>query len=285
MVNSNGISVSQDRMYVQTGFADNLLGQMRRKLESTGLWNKALVIVTADHGISFEGNGVPQRQADKRAMGEVANPPLFIKYPGQKQGEVSRKHSMTLDIVPTIGKTLGVGDMYKTDGIPLQGPVPNRPITITDPNGNLYTSNVPTMVRQRDQAIARADQRLGTGPFYTLGPAPQLIGQPVKPVPPGTADALLDEPDLGKAYDPGDDLVPMFITGTWNGTVPNAPKKAPLFAIAINGKVEGTARPFNFDGQVHWGAIVSPASLHPGKNMIGIYQVQGKRLIPLGGNS
>ena len=106
MVNSNGITVSQSRMYVQTGFADRLLGQMRRKLESMGLWNKALVIVTADHGISFQGDGVPQRQADKRAMGEVANPPLFIKYPGQRKGVVSRKHSMTLDIVPTIAKTL-----------------------------------------------------------------------------------------------------------------------------------------------------------------------------------
>ena len=284
MVNSNGIAVSQDRMYVQTGFADKLLGQMRRKLESMGLWDKALVIVTADHGISFEGNGVPQRQADKRAMGEVANPPLFIKYPGQKQGKVSPKHSMTLDIVPTIGKTLGVAGMYKTDGVPLQGPVPNRPITITDPKGNLYESNVPTMVRQRDKAISRADQRLGTGPFYTLGPAPQLIGRAVKPVPPGTTDALLDEPDLAKAYDPGEDLVPMFITGTWNGTVPKAPKKAPLFAIAMNGKVEGTARPFNFDGQVHWGALINPASVHPGKNTIGVYRVNGKKLVPLGGN-
>jgi hypothetical protein len=140
------------------------------------------------------------------------------------------------------------------------------------------------MVRQRDKAISRADQRLGTGPFYTLGPAPQLIGRAVKPVPPGTTDALLDEPDLAKAYDPGEDLVPMFITGTWNGTIPKAPKKAPLFAIAMNGKVEGTARPFNFDGQVHWGALINPASVHPGKNTIGVYRVNGKKLVPLGGN-
>jgi hypothetical protein len=284
MVNSNGISVSQDRMYIQTGFADKLLGQMRRKLVSMGLWNKAIVVVTADHGISFEGNGVPQRQADKRAMGEVANPPLFIKYPGQKKGVVSPKHSMTLDIVPTIAKAVGVDDLYDTTGVPLQGPVPKRPVTITDPEGKLYTSNVATMVKQRNQAIARADQRLGTGPFYTLGPAPKLIGRRVAPVPGGVHDALLDEPDLGKDYDPGDDLVPMFITGTWNGTVPAAPKRAPLFAIAINGTVQATARPFNFDGQVHWGGLVNPASIHKGKNRIGIYRVQGTKLLPLGGN-
>ena len=285
MVNSNGITVSQSRMYVQTGFADRLLGQMRRKLVKLGLWNKALFIVTADHGISFEGNGVPQRQADKRAMGEVANPPLFIKYPGQKKGVISLKHSMTLDLVPTIGKTLGVGQMYKTDGVPLQGPVPKREVTITDPEGNLFTVGLGEMIRQRRAAIARADARLGTGGFYTLGPAPQLIGRRVAPVPPGTADVLLDEPDIGKDYDPGEDLIPMFITGTWNGSVPAAPKRAPVFAIAVNGRVQATARPFSFDGAVHWGALVNPASIHQGKNQIGIYRVAGKRLIPLGGNS
>ena len=284
MVNSNGIAVSQSRMYVQTGFADRVLGDLRRKLESEGLWDKAIVVVTADHGISFEGRGVPQRQADERAMGEVANPPLFIKYPGQKKGSVSPKHSMTLDIVPTIAKAVGVKDPYEADGVPLQGPVPDRDVTVTDPKGNETSVTLEEMVRQRNAAIARANQRMGTGAFYTLGPAPQLIGRKVAPVPKGTAEALLDEPTLGKGYDPGEDLVPMFITGTWNGTVPAAPNKAPIFAIAVNGSVQATARPFNFDGRVHWGALVNPASLKTGKNRIGIYRLQGKRLVPLGGN-
>ena len=104
------------------------------------------------------------------------------------------------------------------------------------------------------------------------------------PVPPDTSEVLLDEPDLGKAYDPGKDLIPMFVTGTWSGSVPAAPKKAPLFAIAINGTVQATARPFSFNEAVRWGALVNPASLRQGKNRIGIYRVQGKRLIPLGAN-
>ena len=284
MVNANGIAVSQSRMYVQTGYADRMLGDLRRKLETQGLWDEAIVVVTADHGISFEGNGVPQRQADERAMGEVANPPLFIKYPGQKKGVISDKHSMTLDIVPTIAKAVGVKEPYETDGVPLQGPVPAREVTVTDPKGNETSVSLEEMIRQRNAAIARADQRMGTGGFYTLGPAPQLIGRTVPPVPEGTAEVLLDEPDLGRAYDPGEDLVPMFITGTWNGAVPAAPKQAPVFAIAVNGTVEASARPFNFDGRVHWGALVRPDSLHQGKNTIGIYRLNGNRLVPLGGN-
>lgn len=284
MVNSNGITVSQSRMYVQTGYADNLLGQLRQRLEATGLWDRAIVVVTADHGISFEGRGVPQRQADRRAMGEVANPPLFIKYPGQTKGTVSPKHSMSLDILPTVARAAGVKALYETDGVPLQGPVPLRKVTVTDPRGNLYTVSLAEMIRQRKAAIRRANDRMGTGGFYTLGPAPELIGRRVKPVPAGTAEALLDEPDLGKAYDPGEDLIPMFITGTWDGTVPAAPKKAPVFAIAVNGTVEATTRPFSFNEAVRWGALVNPASLRQGKNRIGIYRVDRKRLTPLGSN-
>ena len=81
--------------------------------------------------------------------------------------------------------------------------MPKREVTITDPEGNLFTVGLGEMIRQRRAAIARADARLGTGGFYTLGPAPQLIGRRVAPVPPGTADVLLDEPDIGKDYDPG----------------------------------------------------------------------------------
>ncbi len=285
MVNSNGIAVSQYRMYVQTGYADLLLGQMRRKLETLGIWDKAIVIVTADHGISFEGAGVPQRQADDRAMGEVANPPLFIKYPGQQHGLVSREHSTTLDIVPTIARAVGVTDIYETDGVPLQGPVPARDVTITDPEGNHFTVTPGEMIRQRNAAIDRANERLGTGPFYTLGPAPLLLGRKVRPVPAGTADVLLDEPDLGKAYDPGVDLIPMFVSGSWNQPVPAGPRRAPVFAIAINGKIRGTTRPFTLDGTTRWGTLINPASLKQGKNRIGIYRLAGKRLIPLGGNT
>ena len=41
------------RHILQAGFTDKLLGQLMARLKATGIWNKALVIVTADHGVSF----------------------------------------------------------------------------------------------------------------------------------------------------------------------------------------------------------------------------------------
>ena len=77
----------------------------------------------------------------------------------------------------------------------------------------------------------------------------------------------------------------MFITGTWNGSVPAAQKRAPVFAIAINGRVQATARPFGFDGAVHWAPGqpgLDPPGQEPNRHLPGRRQPPDP---PLGGNA
>ncbi len=284
LVDGNGIATSQARMLTQTAYADDVLGQIRHRLEKSGLWDKAIVVVSADHGISFEGDGVEQRRLNPRAMGDVANPPLFIKYPGQKKGQVSLTHSMTLDIVPTIARAVRVKNPYRTDGLPLQGEIPSRQIKVTDTKGGTLTADEATMIRQRAESIARANERLGTGPIYTLGPAPELLGRPAPAVPSGSSGAQLDDPSLWQNYKPGRDRIPMFITGRTAAPAPSDPADAPVIAVAVDGVIRGTGKVFEFKGATRFGALVDPKSLRPGANRIGIYQVEGDRLTPLGGN-
>ena len=279
-VDNNGVATSQTRMYTQTGYADTIVGQVKKQLVKDGLWDKAMVIFTADHGISFEGEPVPQRQADDKAMGDVANPPLFIKYPGQKVGKVVTKHSMTLDIVPTIAETLGLKLNYEPDGVPLQGPVPDRPVEVTDINNKVYSVSVDEMEKQRDAGILRTNKRLGTGPIYTLGPAPQLLGKPAPAVPSSAVGGTLDDEDMYADYQPDKDLIPMFITGTTDDSVPTGA----LIAIGVNGKIRGTAKTFDFESADHFGAVVDPSSLKAGANKITLYEVKGKKFVPIGGN-
>lgn len=286
LVDSNGVATAQARMYTQTGFADQLVGELERTLRRKDLWDDAIVVVTADHGVSFEGGDVPQRMVDEKAMGEVANPPLFIKYPGQDKGSTSDVHSMTLDILPTIATAVKGASGQEFDGVPLQnGQVPDRPITVKDIKNRPTSVDLQEMIAQRDQAIQRADERLGTGPFYTLGPAPKLIGQKVPSVPAGTASATLDAPDLWDDVNPGRQPVPMNVTGTLGDEV----RPGSMIAVAVNGRIRGTARSFGFDGAQRFGTLIDPASLKPGRNTIGIYGVDGTRLTnlsfqPLGGN-
>lgn len=284
LVDSNGISTAQARMYTQTGYADHILGATVKRLTRLGLWDRAMVVVAADHGISFKGGPVPQRRIDRRAMGEVANPPLFIKYPGQKQGEVSLKPSQTVDIMPTIAKALHVRRPYRMDGVPLQGPVPDRKVEVYDFQGNEATAPLSTVVRQRRAAINTANERLGTGPIYTLGAAPELIGRRVPPVPPTATDARLDTPDLWNRSWTRNPRLPLFVTGTVTGSDSASGRPGALIAIALNGRIRGTGRTFAFQGEVHFGALIDPSSLRPGHNTVGIYEVGPNGTAPLGGN-
>ena len=49
------------RHLLQVGYTDQLLGTFIARLHKVGLWDKALVIVTPDHGISFRGGDLRRR--------------------------------------------------------------------------------------------------------------------------------------------------------------------------------------------------------------------------------
>jgi arylsulfatase A-like enzyme len=88
-------------------FTDRLLGTFLRRLHGTGLWDKAVVVVTADHGVSFRGGDL-RRHPTKTNLAELAFTPLFIRVPGQEQARVVDAHVQTLDILPTLADALGV---------------------------------------------------------------------------------------------------------------------------------------------------------------------------------
>lgn len=282
LVGENGLAYTQQRHLVQTGYADTLLGKIISRIKKHDAWDKSMVIVTADHGVSFQGHGVPKRRAGLESMGEVANPPLFIKYPGQKKGTIDPAHSMTLDVVPTIAKELDVKGMYETEGVPLQdGDPPDREITVAGVDGPDFSISIEDLIKQRDEAVALKARRQGTGPLYTLGPVPGLIGKPAPPVPEGADVATLDSPEKWDAYSPGSGgRVPMNVTGELAGL-----PSGTTIAVGVNGKIRGTGRSFAFEGPMRFGTLVDPATLVEGRNEITVYKVgPDNSLTPLGSN-
>ena len=79
------IQQKYQRHLLQLEFTDRLLGRVLDKLHATGIYDRSLIVVTADHGESFgrPGNG---RQFDRRTVGDIALKPLFVKLPFQHAG-------------------------------------------------------------------------------------------------------------------------------------------------------------------------------------------------------
>jgi hypothetical protein len=282
-VGSAGIASAQQRHYLQTGYADRLIGLMIQRLKRSGIWDRAMVVVTADHGISFQGEAIYRRIAKKVNLGTVANSPLFIKYPGQRRGKISPVLTETVDIVPTIAQQLGITNAYKMQGRPVSEAPRAGLVSVANAQGEVVRIPLARMIRQRRVAREQAEFRLGSGGIFSLGPEPELLGRPAPPlssgIPSGFSATLEHVGDLEEVNPDGEEI-PAFIAGELEGPEPGS-----LIAIAVDGRVAATARAFLDDGTLSYGAVIPPRLLRRGRNPIGIYLAgPGSALVPLGGN-
>lgn len=97
------INVSYHNYLQQSAYAGVLLGKIIDVLKDAGLYDKSLVIVTADHGVSYSAEGLNRREPDaQESLANIVSVPLFIKYPFQADGNVKKTFVSILDIAPTI---------------------------------------------------------------------------------------------------------------------------------------------------------------------------------------
>ncbi len=99
-------------------------------LKATARWDKTMLIVTADHGITFVP-GASARDtidfANSAAVDDIYRIPLFIKMPGQSNGAIDDCPATVLDIVPTVASRLGAVPDWPVAGADLARGCPERP--------------------------------------------------------------------------------------------------------------------------------------------------------------
>ena len=124
----------------QTRYADQLLGTLLKKLRDTGLYDRALIAVTADHGASFKA-GTSFRAVGKDNYHDILSIPLIIKLPHQSKAKIDDRAAQTIDILPTIAAILGINLPFPVDGQSLLGQPadPEKPRTVIDKKGRILT--------------------------------------------------------------------------------------------------------------------------------------------------
>jgi hypothetical protein len=139
------------RYLQQLGLVDKLVGELVERLKRTGLFDRALIVVAADHGVSFRA-GESRRNVSARNIGEIAGVPLLIKAPGQPRGRIVDSTATTEDILPTIGFHLGA--RWSAGGRALQEASGSSSVSVAGENGPVTVSHE-EFVRLRDQAADR----------------------------------------------------------------------------------------------------------------------------------
>jgi hypothetical protein len=139
------------RYLKQLGLVDKLVGELVGRLKRIGLFDRALVVVTADHGVSFQA-GESRRNVGVKNIGEIAGMPLLIKAPGQRRGRIVDSAATTEDILPTIGSLLGA--RWSAGGRSLENASGSARVTVSGENGPV-TVSFGGFIRLRNQAADR----------------------------------------------------------------------------------------------------------------------------------
>ncbi len=174
----------QLRHLLQTGFADRELGKTLDRLDEQGIYDDALIVVVADHGVSFKKGQFDRRNVNRGNIDEITPVPLLVKRPDQHSGRVSPTVVRTIDVLPTIADVLGAKLPEKIDGVSAFSDAARRRDEITMLKRNLegsVTLSVDEFERERDAELAKKVALFGTGAdpaerIYRVGPNQDLIG-------------------------------------------------------------------------------------------------------------
>jgi hypothetical protein len=97
------LNVGYHNYLQQSSYAELLLHRLVLSLKKTGMYDKSLIIVTADHGVSYSAKGLSRRDPKtKDSWKNIVSVPLIVKHPFQEVGKVNETFVTTLDITPTI---------------------------------------------------------------------------------------------------------------------------------------------------------------------------------------
>ncbi len=270
----------RQRHTMQAAFVDRLLGRMFARLKEVGLYDQALVVVTADHGASYRG-GLPMRSAVPQNCGDLLFVPLFVKAPGQKQGGVSDVEASLLDLLPTMAEHLGTQVPWETEGRSLVGRAEEEGSDSKLLLAHINTDN-PRFIRVDDwRGIFRAltarspFRRPGLAGLYEIGPLDQLLGSQNQDVPTCQGQrASLDWPGLLRDVRLDREFLPVQVSGR---VTPASRSPRPL-AVALNGRV--VASTFLEPGG-SFSAILPPEALRSGPNTVELYVLEEGRLCRL----
>lgn len=278
------------RHLLQLGFTDLEVQKLIRRLKRIGIYDKALVVVTADHGVSFKVGQFDRRTMNRSNIDEIAPVPLFVKAPGQRKGRLDDSIVETTDILPTIADLLNVKLPDKVDGRSAFSPEVRARREVKMLRRNLsgwVRLSQRELDREKAQEHARNLRLYGTGAdgpdrIYRIGPNQELIGRPSTAAGASAAKAQVVEPGELLSVDLRSPTAPVWITGRVSGGGP-PPRD---IAIGVNGTVRAVGRTFRLatGGGELFGVMVPESSLRQGANNVEIYEVSsGLGLLRMGG--
>jgi hypothetical protein len=254
---------------LQIGAVDRMVGEMIDHLQEVGAWDDALVVVTSDHGVGITPPGLGREPGDADPD-ELYRIPLFLKAPGQADGEIRDDPASTVDVLPTIVDVLGIRTDWEFEGRSLfdGGPpeierVVSSDVEVLGDVAARHTDRYPADDWEALAAVGEAADLVGAELDDQRGDPRLTLGEPsdLRWMPDHTD--LLD--DLSTTSGP----VPHLLKGRVSG----GEEKPPDLVVSLNGTLAGTISGYRPDGHSWRFTGVMAPYFRDGANEVVAYEV------------
>ncbi|HEY6629207.1 MAG TPA: sulfatase-like hydrolase/transferase [Acidimicrobiia bacterium] len=268
------IGQGYQRHLLQAQYSDTILGQSIDRLKQEGVYDDALVIVLADHGVTIRAGTENERTMTPDTVGTIAAVPLFVKYPsgfpGVEPGTIDDIRAETMDIMPTIAEVVGITVPWDMDGFSLLDPESRATRTESVMIGKQGTVNFGVSGKEKLDAAAEKEEWFPDGdpwsltpPGWSEWPGRSLADLDARDVPEISIkleqQGLLD--DLGQ----NPEVLPTFLSG--RVTLDEAATGSEIVVIAVDGVVRAVTRTFDPTSQsAKFQVMIAPEWLHQGSN-------------------
>jgi hypothetical protein len=296
--------LDRQRLLLEVGHIDRLVGDVLDRLEETGLDDEALVVMTSDHGLGFEpgasARGLGAGPVERSIEPDLLWVPLFIKAPGQAAGAVSDVEARTIDILPTIAGHLSVDLPWAVDGRDLNasGSIADHGgrefVRVEGPSFIKFELDPPVAVRaELAEVFARGTdaQLVGSGAsrWWQVGPRPDLVGVRLADLAldPVSDDRLrLDDPGAYDDIDLSSGEAPLLVSGRIEDGAGPRPGAGPVAVLV--GDIVAAVVPTHEDdaGPGRFAAMLAPEYLESSDGAVRVADVVDRdgatalRLIP-----
>ena len=266
-----------ERFQLQLGALDRWLGTLLDRLKSLDLYDRSVIVLTADHGVSFTA-GASRRDAPPLDNLErnILPVPLIIKAPNQSQGVVSRHNAETVDIMPTLAELLDRPLTWPVDGASLLGePKPARKRAVHSYKAlalfETDAGRIEKLVLESAREASSWNSGGAASQYFTDGQQ-ALIGATI-------SDLLIRENAQARArvrdqsYFSSVDLQSRFLPAHASGVIESPAQSPTTLAIALNDVIVALTRSYAEDSAWKFSAMLPESGFRNGANSLRVFAV------------
>jgi hypothetical protein len=266
------------RHLLQVLLVDKMLGSLVEHLRATDLYDRALIVVVADHGCSFRSSD-SRRRPTQTNYPDILNIPFFVKLPFQKEGRIDDAIVETIDVLPTIADVLKIQIPWKIDGRTAFDPSPQQRNVRTFITERGERLSFPHGLEGRHEAIREKFKLFGadkeTAGLFKVGPHQELLGR--KPSQATVIEDYAGELELdNSAYLHSFDRKASVTLTHLTGRIRQALKggSQPLqVALAVNGTIWAVTETFWSGNEERFSAVTPDSAYSEGHNEVTAFAV------------